>query len=864
MDAKGQFYLGKIFDPASQQVGDQALLYDPVDLTTHAVVVGMTGSGKTGLCFDLLEEAALNGTPALMIDPKGDITNLLLHFPDLLEQDFQPWIDPDQARRDGKTIEQAAADAVAMFKKQMPAWGMDLERLRALKNSVRFAVYTPGSDAGISVSILASLKAPSIPWEGNREILREKITGTVTALLGLLGMQDIDPVRSREHILLSNIFEQAWSQGKDLDLGELIMQTQTPPFAKLGVFDVNTFFLEKDRFGLAMLLNNILAAPAFQTWIEGEPLDVQSLLYSPDGRPKHSIFYIAHLTEAERMFFVTLLFSAVESWMRGQSGTTSLRSLIYFDEIFGFMPPVGNPPAKEPMLRMLKQARAFGVGLVLVTQNPVDVDYKALSNAGTWFIGKLQTDQDKQRLLDGLQGATAGSMDRGEYDRLISTLGKRVFLLHNVHASRPQTFQTRWAMNYLAGPLTRMQIPQLNQLGGATEAPAAAAQLTPAPAVSQPPFTSFQAVPVSPAPSQPAAVPTAPAPIPPGPMPAPARPESTPGEFFSATRQSIPIGVKEYFLPNNLTFTEAFQAAGKPYPAEAFSQGLVYRPVIVAQASLRFLNRKYNLDYDLVKTALVKQPDRRGMIRWENFLTGGVDTTKLDDQPSPQAHFAALEVPFTDGKIINALEKDFLDWAYRAGQVSLHANEALKIYAGPQVSVADFRTSCAEAARQGRDAEVKKATTGFETKLTVLNEKLQREQRDLEQQQSELSQRKWEELGTDVENVLGLFGGRKSSRRISSSLSKRRQTEKAKGDVEDSRDTIQDLSKQVEALQKERDRVVAEINNRWGEMANQITEIPVVAQKKDILLDLFGVAWMPFHQVKIGAELIELPGYAAI
>ncbi|MGD2077583.1 MAG: DUF87 domain-containing protein, partial [Chloroflexota bacterium] len=419
MDTGGDYYLGRLFDSQSGRTTDETLLYDPDDLTTHGVVVGMTGSGKTGLCLDLLEEAALNEVPALMIDPKGDITNALLHFPELQPADFQPWINADQARRDDVSLEQAAADTAALWKNGLAQWGIGGERLTRLSQAAKFAIFTPGSDAGLPISILASLEAPEIPWDENEELLREKIASTATALLGLAGLRDVDPVRSREHILLANIFERAWSQGQDLSLGELIMQTQNPPFEKLGVFDVNTFFPEKDRFALAMTLNNILASPSFQAWIEGQPLDIQSLLYTPDGRPRHSVFYIAHLNDEERMFFVTLLFSAVETWMRSQSGSTSLRSLVYFDEIFGYLPPVGNPPSKEPMLRMLKQARAFGVGLVLATQNPVDVDYKALSNAGTWFIGKLQTDQDKQRLLDGLSGA-AGAMDRSQYDDLLS------------------------------------------------------------------------------------------------------------------------------------------------------------------------------------------------------------------------------------------------------------------------------------------------------------------------------------------------------------------------------------------------------------------------------------------------------------
>src|SRR4030043_35316 len=380
METNGKFYLGRVFDAQQSKATEQTLLYEPADLTTHAVVVGMTGSGKTGLCIDLLEEAALNNIPAL---------------------------------------------------------GIDTARIMKLKDSAQFAVFTPGSDAGIPVNILASLKAPSLPWESNKETLREKISGTVIALLGLVGLQNIDPVRSREHILLSNIFENAWRQEKDLDLGELILQTQSPPFTKLGVFDVNTFFPEKDRFELAMMLNNILAAPAFQVWIEGPPLDIPALLYTSDGKIRHSVFYLAHLSDSERMFFITLLYSAVETWMRSQTGTTTLRALVYFDEIFGYLPPVANPPSKQPMLRMLKQARAFGVGQVLVTQNPVDLDYKALSNAGTWMIGKLQTDREKQRLLDGLESAMAGALNRSEYDRMISGLGKRVFLLHNVHEKKP-------------------------------------------------------------------------------------------------------------------------------------------------------------------------------------------------------------------------------------------------------------------------------------------------------------------------------------------------------------------------------------------------------------------------------------------
>lgn len=838
---EGKFYLGRIFDPASGKSTAEPFLYELEDLTTHAVVVGMTGSGKTGLCIGMLEEAALCDIPALMIDPKGDITNLLLHFPDLLPEDFQPWVNPDEARRSGKTLEQAAAEAAALWQKGLADWGITSDRLRALRDAAQFAVYTPGSDAGLPVNILASLKAPTIPWESNRELLRERIAGTVTALLGLVGLTDIDPVRSREHILLSNIFEHAWSQGRDLDLGELIMQTQSPPFAKLGVFDVNTFFPEKDRFALAMTLNNILAAPAFQTWIEGQPLDIPSLLYTPDGRPRHSVFYIAHLSDAERMFFVTLLFSAVESWMRSQSGTTTLRSIVYFDEIYGYLPPIGNPPSKTIMLRMLKQARAFGVGLVLVTQNPVDLDYKALSNAGTWFIGKLQTDQDKQRLLDGLQGAMSGNLNRQAYDQLISKLGKRVFLVHNVHnppGKEGTLMQTRWAMNYLAGPLTRAQLPALNALVGA--------KATAAP---------------TPAASRPAAPTTAAAPAPVAAPAAAAAAAVTARQPASATRPAVPTGVAEYFLPNNLTLTQAFKAAGQPYPDQASSQGILYRPVLLGQARVRFLNRKYNLDLDVPHSVIVRDPDRRGVVRWENYRAAALDAKSLDDRPDPSARFTPLEAPLSDARLMTALERDFVDWIFRNAQITLRANEALKVYSGPNESAAEFRQRCAEAAREGRDAEIRKVEATFDKKLATLEDKLRREERELAEDESELSQRKMEELGTHAENVFGLFTGRRSSRRISSSLTKRRLTAQAKADVEESLETIKDLKKQIAALQAEKEKAIQEVNQRWSELANQVNEMSVAALKKDILVDFFGVGWFPYYVVQVGSQVIELPAF---
>ncbi|MGB9593312.1 MAG: ATP-binding protein, partial [Anaerolineae bacterium] len=459
----GEFYLGKKYDIQSRQVLDEPVLYDARDLTTHAVCIGMTGSGKTGLCIDLLEEAALDGIPVVAIDPKGDLTNMLLTFPDLQPSDFLPWVNVDDARRKGLT-EQAYAERTAkQWADGLAQWGQGPDRIRRLRESAEFVIFTPGSDAGIPVNVLRSLQAPASAVASDPEAMVDRVEGTVSALLGLAGIK-ADPIKSREHILLSTLFQDAWQQGQDMDIAKLIAAIQNPPVRTIGVFDVDTFFPPKDRFALAMALNNIIAAPSFQSWTRGVPLSLADILTTTEGKPRVSIFYIAHLSDAERMFFVTLLLEEVLNWVRQQTGTTSLRAILYFDEVFGYFPPVENPPSKKPLLTLMKQARAFGFGMMLTTQNPVDLDYKGLTNAGTWLIGKLQTDRDKMRVLEGMQSAaaTAGQMTDPAYlDKLISSLDSRVFILHNVHAAGPEVFMTRWAMAYLRGPLTKPQVKVL-------------------------------------------------------------------------------------------------------------------------------------------------------------------------------------------------------------------------------------------------------------------------------------------------------------------------------------------------------------------------------------------------------------------
>lgn len=814
------FYLGRAYDPINNAVTDKQVTYDPADLTTHAVVIGMTGSGKTGLCVALLEEAALRGVPAIIIDPKGDLTNLLLHFPDLAPQDFQPWIDSELARRAGKTLEQVAEDASASWRDGLKEWGVSQERVLALKNAAQFAVYTPGSDSGIPVSVLSSLAAPEISWKDNREVLREKITSTVTALLGLVGYDNIDHLRSREHILLANIFEHAWSQGRDVELAELIIQTQSPPFDRLGAFPVETFFPAKDRMELAMVLNNILAAPAFERWREGQSLDIASMLHTEDGRPCHSVFYLAHLPDNERMFFVTLMLSAIETWMRTQSGASSLRALVYMDEIYGYLPPVSNPPSKQPLLRMIKQARAFGVGLVLATQNPADIDYKGLSNAGTWFIGKLQTEQDKNRLLDGLEGVADG-IQRIAFDKLISSLGKRVFILHNVHAERPELFQTRWTMNFLAGPLARSRIRDLNQLVDA--------KFKPAPVV---------------------------------PLATGTIPRAALNVDSSVTKPPIPAWIREYFLSQNYSLPEAFSAAGRSMPAEVMIEGVIYRPALLASAQVRILDRKHGVDSEITRTALVKSPEKRGSARWGDHPIASHVLDNMDSSPVPSARFSTIDSPLNDVKLMTAMQKDFTDWVFRNSSVKARANQTLKVFAGPDVSQAEFMRACADAAREARDAEIAKKTAQLDRQLKTLEDKLAREERELAEDQVDYEHRKWEERGNLAELGAGLVGlGRKKS--LSSQLSKRRLTEKAKAEVDESVDAIAQYKRQIAELEKRREETIAELNDKWGNIVNDVTEVTITPKKSDVFVNVFGVAWLPHYIIQTNTETMELPAFGA-
>ncbi|NNF07885.1 MAG: ATP-binding protein, partial [Candidatus Eisenbacteria bacterium] len=617
----GAFYLGKTFDHDTQDVTDETILYDAKDLTTHAVCVGMTGSGKTGLCLSLLEEAAIDGIPTLAIDPKGDLGNLLLTFPNLAPKDFEPWIDPGEATRKGNTVPEHAKKVSALWKNGLASWGQDGKRIKKFRDAVDLTIFTPGSNAGVPISILKSFNAPSEAVREDGDLFRDRVKASVSGLLALLGI-DADPLQSREHILLSNIVQAAWTEGKDLDLASLIREIQAPPFDRIGVMDLDSFYPSKDRFALAMTLNNLLASPGFASWMEGQPLDIQQLLWTPEGKPRIAILSIAHLSESERMFVVTLILNEMLSWVRSQAGTTSLRALLYMDEVFGYFPPTKNPPSKTPMLTLLKQARAFGLGVVLATQNPVDLDYKGLSNTGTWFLGRLQTERDKMRVLDGLEGASAAAgagFDRSKMESILSGLKSRVFLLNNVHENEPVLFHTRWVLSYLRGPLTRQHIQKLMK-GKVKEA--AATQAAGAP----------KAV------------------------------KAKAKDKAAASRPVLPPEIEEKFIPRTGALRDG--------------EEMVYRPQLMADTRLHFTKAGTDLDHWYEETLLA--PIEETGASWEASTKVDATNIELEDEPEERGSFGPLPGAALKKRSYSTWEKKLKSYLYRERTKSLWKCKALK------------------------------------------------------------------------------------------------------------------------------------------------------------------------------------------
>lgn len=791
----GVFYMGRPYDLATKQAKPGWLLYESKDLVTHAVCVGMTGSGKTGLCLALLEEAAIDNIPAIIIDPKGDLGNLMLTFPSLKGEEFQPWINEDDARKKGLSSADYAKAQAELWTKGLAGWQQDGARIQRLRDAAEVAIYTPGSNAGLPVSILKSFAAPAADVLEDSELLRERISTTVTSLLGLLGIE-ADPIQSREHILLSTILDQTWKREEALDLAALIQAIQSPPVAKIGVMDVDSFFPSKDRFALAMKLNNLLAAPGFQAWLEGEALDIQSLLYTPAGKPRHAIFSIAHLNDAERMFFVTLLLSQTLGWVRAQSGTTSLRAILYMDEIFGYFPPVANPPSKQPLLTLLKQARAFGLGVVLATQNPVDLDYKGLANTGTWFIGRLQTERDKARVLEGLEGAAVSSgkkFDKQGMEQILAGLGNRVFLLNNVHEDAPEVFQTRWTLSYLRGPLTRTQIktlmdPHRGEFSTGTGKVGGAATVMASKAVK------------------------------------------------GGARPMLPPDVPQQFIP-----VRGSQPSGST---------LIYQPMSLGASQVRVSDSKAGVDVTEDVTVLAPISDGVVAVDWDHAVEAGLALADLEPTPMDGAQFGSVPSAASKAKSYEAWNKDFSGWLFRTHKVDLFKSPSTKEVSKPGESERDFRVRLQQTGREQRDKGAETLRQKYAPKIAALQDRVRRAELMKEKQQTESRSSQVQAAISVGASILGAFLGRKT---ISASNIGRATTAiRGAGRVMKESQDVGAAEENVAALQQQLADLEAQFKSESEQLATatdplneKLETVSLKPTKSNIAVKLVALAWTP-------------------
>ncbi|MCO8121574.1 ATP-binding protein [Stieleria sp. TO1_6] len=780
------FYLGRQFDINNNQQLDQLMMYDAKDLCTHAMCVGMTGSGKTGLCISLLEEAALDGIPAICVDPKGDLANLLLTFPNLEPSDFEPWLEQSEATRKGLTLDQLAEQTADKWRDGLKSWGQGPERIQRLKDAVDVSIYTPGSNIGLPLTVLKSFDAPPPESLADTEAIGERITGAVSGLLTLVGI-DADPMTSPEHILLASILNHQWQAGKNVSIANLIRLIQSPPITRVGVVDLDSFMSADQRSKLAMRLNNLLASPAFASWLEGDSLSINDLLYTAQGKPRLSILSIAHLSDSERMFFVTILLNELVAWMRRQSGTSSLRAMFYMDEVAGYFPPVAKPPSKPPMLTLLKQARAFGLGVTLATQNPVDLDYKGLSNIGTWFLGRLQTERDKARVLEGLEGAAgqAGqSFDRAEMDQMLSGLNSRVFLMNNVHDDGPMTFQTRWAMSYLAGPLARHQISELMKAKKQKR---------------QDQHDSES--------------------------------ESVSQETQTAERPVVPSGVQERFLPAS--------RAVRP------DSRTVYRPALLGSGSMHFIRSSADLDQWTDCTRLMACNGDVPEALWEQSvaISNGVE---LLEQPESGFAFSDLPDAMRSKTKYRTFKSQFKEYLYRHQRMTLYTCPGIKGYAPGGSNQSQARLHFEQQLREKRDLETEKLRDKCEKKMQTLENKIRTAEDRVQREQSQYKQASWSSMVSVGSSILGAFlGGRRGG--VMTAARGVGRANQQKDDIRRAQDALDLLQDDMRELEDDLKDDLKQLYNDCDidQIKLETTEIP--PRKSDLKSDDCVVVWTPWQ-----------------
>jgi hypothetical protein len=795
MSPSRRLRLGGVLDAQTLERSGEDVALRPDGLTTHGVIVGMTGSGKTGLGVVLLEEILRSGRPAIVLDPKGDLTNLCLQFPDLAPNDFRPWIDESEARRKGASADDLARETADRWRAGLGSWDLDGDDVRALKSAADLRVYTPGSSAGVGLDLVGRMNAPSnVDPEGRAEAAEALVSG----LLALAGLES-DPLTSPEHILLTSILEHGWEQGRDLSIESLIGDLQSPPFRKLGVFEVDTFVPPASRTRLALRLNGLVASPTFATWRTGDPLDISRMLVTPQGRPRASIIQLAHLSDSERIFVVTLLLSRLVTWMRGQPGTSDLKALLYIDELFGFAPPTAEPPSKKPLLTLFKQARAHGLGVVVSTQNPVDMDYKLMSNAGTWMIGRLQTERDKRRIIETLKAAD-GSVDTSAWDRRIGELGKRQFVLKRSKATAPTLFTTRWAMSYLRGPIT---LPELSKLP--EECITGASLKTPAPS------------------DDPAAEPRD------GTASSSARKDESP------VPPEIADGVSVRFLDPASPWATAIGAApGSP----RLRAGLGFRVLMLfdeAAADLRHVEEWEAVLFPLDSTTDPSQA-----------LAVDLDERDFREGAPPEARFVLEGVDLNRSAYFKGLRSDLVNHLYVQRTLSLPSNPLLKLVARPGESLEAFTKRCMDAAEDRADAEASKLTDRYRSKIQTQRDQVTRAERRVQELEVDLASRRQQEMVTGAGELLGMFlGGKRRTRSLSGMTRRRSTTRRTEERLRTAEARLADEAEDVTDLEAELARDLQEIWDRWEQAATRIETREISLEKSDIRIAETTLFWAP-------------------
>ncbi|MEM7250976.1 MAG: DUF87 domain-containing protein [Pseudomonadota bacterium] len=781
----GAFYLGKAVD-ANDNVSDDLVLYDSKDLTTHSVIIGMTGSGKTGLGIGMIEEAAMDRIPVIAIDPKGDLGNLMLTFPRFTPEKFEPWVDSREAAEQGMSRAEFAADQATRWKEGLSQWGQSGKRIAKLRSQVDVAIYTPGSSAGLPISLLQAFDAPSDAVRDDADLYRERVQSTATSLLALLGI-DADPVTSREHILIANILDNHWREGQNLDLAALIGSIQQPPMTRVGVMELDTFYPPNERLKLAMQLNNLLAAPGFQAWLEGEPLNAANLLYTPEGQPRVSILSIAHLSDNERMFFVAMLLNSLISWMRAQPGTGSLRAMLYMDEIFGYMPPIANPPTKTLLLTLLKQARAYGVGLTLSTQNPVDLDYKGLSNTGTWFIGRLQTERDKARVMEGLEGADGIEFDRAKMEQVIAGLGKRRFLLHNVHEDEPVIFNTRWVMSYLAGPLTRDQIKTL--MSKRRDKSKATTQDQSATAV---------------------------------PAPTPSASSET-----ATKRPALNPSIKQFFLP-------------------AYADGeILYQPILFGAADVGYSSARYHIEAEQRFVLAGEVSTGAVPFDWDDAEEVEWSLDDLETKSRKGAAFGECAPAFGRTPNYKKWTTQYKRWLRNNRTITLYRSNEFKVTSEFGESEGEFRGRLQNLGSERRDQAVAKLRKKFVSRSNTLEERLRRAEQTLEREEQQARQKKFDTAISFGSALLGAVLGRKRRSAFGTAMRRAGSISKESGDVRRAEETIEAVRAQLVELQQTFEDDAAGIED-YDAQAEELREITVKPKSTDITVHVVGLLWCPY------------------